>query len=280
MSTENPGSALPAAVQRLWETPQPGRRGPKPALSVERIVAAAVEIADAEGLTAVSMARVADRLGYTPMALYRHISGKDELLAQMTDAIVPDPPELRPGAGWRAYLEVWVRAQIEMIDARPWYLDLPVAASVPGPRRLHWIDRALGALEELDLSPDEKFAIIGMLATHVLGEGTARVSTRRAALASVRASGDVPDGTPDEELDPDAVRAADPYADFGALLARVARPADYPAVFRLFSSTGTPTMTGPGVAAADHEDGGGLDDVAFSVGVLLDGIEAYVARKR
>lgn len=74
---------------------------------------------------------------------------------------------------------------------------------------------------------------------------------------------------PDEELDPDAVRAADPYADFGAL-----------AVFRLFSSTGTPTMTGPGVAAADHEDGDGLDDVAFSVGILLDGIEAYVARKR
>ncbi|MCF4120512.1 hypothetical protein L1785_05940 [Antribacter sp. KLBMP9083] len=82
----------------------------------------------------------------------------------------------------------------------------------------------------------------------------------------------MPDGTPDEELDPDAVRAADPYADFGALLARVARPADYPAVFRLFNDAGAPRPT--------EDDPVLVDDVGFSVGILLDGIEAYIARKR
>src|SRR3954467_10666095 len=66
---------LPHAVRALWGLDDAaGRRGPKRSLSVQAIGAAAVEIADADGLAAVSMASVAQRLGTTAMALYRHVS--------------------------------------------------------------------------------------------------------------------------------------------------------------------------------------------------------------
>src|SRR5919112_272562 len=67
-------------VELLWGLRQPPSRGPKPTLSVGRIVEAAVDVADAEGLAAVSMQRVADALDVTKMALYRYLAGKAELL--------------------------------------------------------------------------------------------------------------------------------------------------------------------------------------------------------
>jgi AcrR family transcriptional regulator len=77
---------LPADVALMWGLRDVTKRGPKPSLSVEDIVRAAIEIADAEGLAAVSMARVAERLGNSTMALYRHVKSKDELLILMSDA--------------------------------------------------------------------------------------------------------------------------------------------------------------------------------------------------
>ena len=77
-------------------------RGPKPALTLGRIVTAAVALADAEGLDAVSMGRVAAELGTAPMSLYRHVSAKEELLTLMVDAAwdeFPDGPADRPATG-------------------------------------------------------------------------------------------------------------------------------------------------------------------------------------
>src|SRR5260370_20248427 len=73
------GIRLPPVLELLWGRRQPGRRGPKPELTVGAIVEAAMRIADADGLDAVSMARVAQELGFTTMSLYRHVTGKDEL---------------------------------------------------------------------------------------------------------------------------------------------------------------------------------------------------------
>src|SRR5690606_41224667 len=94
---------LPPVIARLWGRSAPPRRGPKPALSVERIVRAAVDLADAEGLAAVSMARVAESLGDSSMALYRYVEGKDELLVLIADAGAEAPtlPPL-PERAWRA----------------------------------------------------------------------------------------------------------------------------------------------------------------------------------
>ncbi|MFE7508600.1 TetR/AcrR family transcriptional regulator [Promicromonospora sp. NPDC057488] len=259
---------LPAVVQRLWGDTAPRRRGPKPALSAAQIVDAAMALADAEGLAAVSMARVAEAVGYTPMALYRHVSGKDELLILMSDAMASDLPDVPMEAGWRAGLEVWTRAQIELALTRPWMLDLPLSAAPPGPNRVRWMDQAFGVLREVDLPADEKLAIIGLLAQHVLGEARVHVENRRAAVQKVRRDAGLPADTPESELDPAAIEAADPYADFEAVLGRYAGPDTYPHIFASFASWSGPAVDGPGD-----------DDIAFGISVVLDGLEAYLRRR-
>ena len=73
------------SVELLWGQPERPNRGPKPGLSVERIVRVAIEIADAEGLPAVSMQRVASEFGFTTMSLYRYVPGKNELIDLMIE---------------------------------------------------------------------------------------------------------------------------------------------------------------------------------------------------
>src|SRR5271154_2120266 len=84
---------LPGSVAAAWGIRERPHKGPKPALSLARIVDAAVRVADAEGLDAVSMGRVAAELGAAPMSLYRHVSAKEELLTLMVDAAWGDSPD-------------------------------------------------------------------------------------------------------------------------------------------------------------------------------------------
>src|ERR1700685_4150594 len=101
-----PGApALPPGLDLLWGRRGRGQRGPKPGLSVEAIVAAAIRLADAEGLEAVSMAHVAEQLGFTTMSLYRHVTSKEELLQLMWNASAQGAENLvLDGDGWRARL--------------------------------------------------------------------------------------------------------------------------------------------------------------------------------
>src|SRR4029077_19188801 len=99
------GAGLPDTVAAAWGGRQRRHKGPKPSLSLSRIVAAAVRIADTEGLDAVSMGRVAAELGTATMSLYRHVSAKEELLTLMVDAAWDEAPGTPvPGDGWRAGL--------------------------------------------------------------------------------------------------------------------------------------------------------------------------------
>lgn len=266
MSTDPPTDVT---VQRLWgQQPKP-RRGPKPALSAERIVETAFRIAEAEGLEALSMARIAETLGCSPMALYRHVSSKDELLVLLTDRVAALLPDLPAGLGWRAGLERWTRLQIELVLEHPWYLGLPLTTSFPGPHRLRWFDHALEALAEVPLPFDEKLGLIGLLAQHVLGEAQVQVETRRAAVEKVRRSTGVPDDVPDADLDPEALDRADVYHDFETVLTRLATPDRYP---HLFAAAAT---WDPGATPASSP----ADDVAFGIGIVLDGVEAYLRRR-
>ncbi len=264
---------LPPALQRLWGPGSRPRRGPKPALSLARITEAAIEIADSEGLAAVSMARVGEALGVTSMALYRYLSSKDELLVLMADVAAKMPPDVVPdprsgAVDWRTGLERWTRSQIEMIMARPWYLELPLITTLPGPNRAAWLETGFALLEPTGLGTEEKFMVLGMLAEHVLGESRVQVETRRASVEGARAAGGLPADTPEDELDPAAIAAADPYAGLEDMLALVLDPERHPALHRAVHEERT----------TDHDPQ--LDDLSFAIGIVLDGVEVFVERRR
>jgi AcrR family transcriptional regulator len=155
-------------VELLWGLRQPPSRGPKPTLSVGRIVQAAVDIADADGLAAVSMRRVADALDVTKMALYRYLAGKAELLACMIEQAVGDPPDLDhlPG-GWRPRLEAWARQVWASWDCHPWLPGATTGDRVMGPRELGWTECAVGALAGTGLSGRERLDAVFVLSGHV-----------------------------------------------------------------------------------------------------------------
>src|SRR5688572_28933845 len=97
---------IPRSLRVLWKRADRRRRPPE-ALSLERIVRAAVEIADLEGLPALSMAHIARRLGCATMSLYRHVANKEELQVFMTDAAPGRPPVIDDAQDWRRGLERW-----------------------------------------------------------------------------------------------------------------------------------------------------------------------------
>ena len=140
-------------VELLWGLREPPSRGPKPTLSIGRIAQAAIDIADADGLAAVSMQRVADALDVTKMALYRYLAGKAELLACMIEQAVGDPPDLAHlSGGWRPRLQAWARQMWASWDCHPWLPGATTGDRVMGPRELGWTECAVGALAGTGLS--------------------------------------------------------------------------------------------------------------------------------
>src|SRR3954462_10462128 len=126
----------------LWQERAQPTRGPKPALSLDRIADAAIAIADAEGLAAVSMQRVAADLGYTKMSLYRYLPGKAELIALMVERAMGDPPA-PAGGGWRESRTEGTRQLMASFVRHPWSLAATVGARPLGPRELRWTESAL-----------------------------------------------------------------------------------------------------------------------------------------
>src|SRR5207253_2790191 len=110
MTTEYTGRGDPAkSLELLWGLRSRPTRGPKPALTIEQIVAAAVGIADTEGLVAMSMRRVADELGVGAMTLYRYVPGKAELLDVMLDSVYGEMSRREVDGDWRAKLDAVAR---------------------------------------------------------------------------------------------------------------------------------------------------------------------------
>ena len=129
--------------------PRHGLRGRADDLTRDRIVRAAVEIADHEGLAALSMRGVAARLGVAPMSPYRHVSGKDQLILLMADAAFGErgyPAE--PKADWRARLELCARTLWSLYRRHPWLAQLgPITRPLPLPNLAVHADWALAALD-------------------------------------------------------------------------------------------------------------------------------------
>jgi AcrR family transcriptional regulator len=155
MSTEDQVEQL---LKLLWGAPEPGRRGPKPRMSVAQIVAAGVTIADRDGLDAVSMQRVAGEVGRTTMSVYTYVPNKDILLDLMMDAAVGPAPDL-VGDTWRDRVEDWVVHVSGLFRRRPWVLLVSVHSPPMGPNQLAWFDRLVGAVSESGMEPAETFAV-------------------------------------------------------------------------------------------------------------------------
>ncbi|GAB3816432.1 TetR/AcrR family transcriptional regulator [Kribbella italica] len=155
----------PTAVELLWGTQQRARRGPKPALSLERIVGEAIALADAEGLANLSMQRLAERLGFTKMSLYRYVPGKAELTALMLDTAIGTPPA--PTPDWRAGLQIWADTIFARYSTHPWTIDLTTGQRHVGPNELGWMETALTALAGTGLTGSERLDTIVLLNGHV-----------------------------------------------------------------------------------------------------------------
>jgi AcrR family transcriptional regulator len=169
-------------LQILWGRSERKGRGPKPALTVEQIVQAAVELADEEGLEAASMRRVADRLGVGAMSLYRYVPGKTELLDLMLDAVHADD-SVMPEAEWRSQLEWLARRSRDRIKRHPWMLQVVVGQRPPlGPNILADFDAYLGAVTGIGLTPPEAIAATELVGFFV--EGATRNAIEAAAAAS------------------------------------------------------------------------------------------------
>ncbi len=129
----------------LWQESSGGRRGPKKALTLDAIADAAIAVADAEGLAAVSMQRVAADVGYTKMALYRYLPGKSELVAVMLERGMRTPPSL-PADDWRAALALWAESLMSIFIRHPWAIEASTGTRPIGPNELGWMEAALAIL--------------------------------------------------------------------------------------------------------------------------------------
>ncbi len=164
---------LPRGVALAWGVAADPQRGPKREMSVEKIVDAAVELADAEGLGAVSMAAVAAKLGYTPMSLYRYVSAKDDLVLLMQESATGVPPHsLRDVTGWRERLRAIFHAQLMIYLEHPWMLDIPITGSPITPNSSGWMDATLDALSGTPLTEEERMAATLLVTGHVRWYGT------------------------------------------------------------------------------------------------------------
>ncbi|GGW39446.1 TetR/AcrR family transcriptional regulator [Streptomyces xantholiticus] len=175
--------------QQLWLTPVQPRRGRRPAYSREAITAAAVTLADTEGLEAVTMRKVAARVGAGVMSLYSYAPDKETLLNLMVDHVSGELPTANTLTGdWRADLKVIAHLQRALMLRHPW---LPAALStrrVPGPNTLAFLEHALAALRPTGLDGTAKLEIFAQLTAFVAGHVAHEIAQAAASQAPDRAA--------------------------------------------------------------------------------------------
>lgn len=158
---------MASQLQTPWNRPEPRRPA---GLTRETIVAAAVAIADAEGLEAVSIRRVATELGTRPMSLYTHIEHKAELVDLMIDEVMAEA--LLPGevpADWREALREIARHTRAATRAHPWIIATAFRRPLLGPNALRHVDQSLAAVSTLPFSFERKRAVLLSVDTYTLG---------------------------------------------------------------------------------------------------------------
>ncbi len=195
----------------IWERPEPGGRRVVP-LSRDRIVTAAIAIADAEGLDAVTLRRVAAALNTGPMRLYGYLDSKDDLLDLMADEICGRIPLPEPAVGWRDAIRAI--AQNTQLTARrhPWYVELIGVHPPYGPNGLRHTERLFSAVSRIGLGARATVVAVNAVSAYIVGFLQLELLN-------------VPPGGPDPR----------PSADKLAYLARAVATGAYPTLARLFA---------------------------------------------
>ncbi|CCK29308.1 tetR family transcriptional regulatory protein [Streptomyces davaonensis JCM 4913] len=246
--TETSGSGdIARTMELLWDTGRRPSRGPKPTLSLDRIVEAAVRVADGEGLDALSMRRVAAELGTGTMSLYRYVPGKGELLDLMLDRVQrpsENPADLGDGS-WRSALEALARATLALYRRHPWLLHVNQSRPLLGPSALDGMEKILARIKPMGLSDPETVSAIIMIDGYVVGAARTQLYQEEAERRT---------GLTDTEF----WQAQTP------MLEKVMTPDRYP------------------LLSALHEDtwGPGFDHFEFGLQRILDGLEVLVAERR
>lgn len=250
MSRDARPSGPARLIALLWDADEPRARGRPPRLALGRVVDAAIELADRDGLSALTMRALAASLRASPMALYGHLGGRDDLLALMLDracAAMSRRPPASPG--WRAGVEAMTRDSRDLVLRHPWIAELPASRPALGPGFTAKYDRDLAALDGLGLDPLEMDRTLAALLDLAAGSARAAVAARRAAEAT---------GLADEEW----------WALHAPWFDRVFDPAAFPVAARV------------GPAAAEAAGSAYQSDATFEAGLalMLDGLERRLAR--
>ncbi|MFJ8472510.1 TetR/AcrR family transcriptional regulator C-terminal domain-containing protein [Kitasatospora sp. NPDC094011] len=164
---------------------RPGRSGPKPGLSTDTIVSAGITVADAEGMAALSMRAVGERLGRTAMALYTYVPGKAELLDLMHDRVLAElPARPAPSEHWRDAVTAWAEELSACYLRHPWVLQVSQARPVLGPAELAAMEHLLSALRPAGLAPERLRGAVAALWQYVRGTAATTADARGAAAAT------------------------------------------------------------------------------------------------
>lgn len=253
MTSEISGRGDPLkTLQLLWHGITPPKRGPRPKVTLEALVGAAIAIADREGLDAVSTRRVAEAVGISPMSFYTYVPGKAELLDLMLDAVSGDPERRPPPtfdpAQWRDNVKMIARTLFDYYLAHPWVLEFATHRPVMGPNLLRSYENALSAFDGIGLSDLEMDRAFAVMANYVYG------AVRDAAREKIVKEST---GMSDEE--------------WWARVLPFVEGIDY-------SPYPVTSRVGP-VAGEHHGAHDPLNAFSFGLDCMLDGLELFIARK-
>ncbi|CAL9477760.1 TetR/AcrR family transcriptional regulator [Streptomyces sp. enrichment culture] len=239
------GGDIARTLDLLWDTGPRPSRGPKPGLTLERVVEAAIEVADRDGLGALSMRRIATELGTGTMSLYRYVPGKAELLDLMLDRVQrPAENPAGPGDGWRAALEALGRAALALYRRHPWLLEVNQSRPILGPSALDGMERVLARIKPMGLSDPELVSAIIMIDGYVVGAARTQLYQEEAERSS---------GLTDAQF----------------------WEAQRPALEKAMTSGRYPVLAG----LSEDTFGSDFDHFEFGLQRILDGLEEFVARR-
>ncbi|RCX23432.1 TetR family transcriptional regulator [Fontibacillus phaseoli] len=252
--TENSAiEKLPGGVKLSWGLVKQPQRGPKRELSIAQIVETAVNLADAEGLAAVSMGRVASELGFTAMSLYRYIPSKGDLLLLMQDSVsnIAIPP-VEEEMDWRDSMRDFVRSSMNVFREHPWFGDIPITSSPVTPNLLRIVDWGLRCMRNFALNDYEKMSIVVLLSSFARSSGIIQRDVDRVKAAG---SGQEQNGDPD----------------YGSALKMLVTEDRYPDLY--------PVLVSGAYTEENQEFDSAASDFEFGLERILDGVECYLDEK-